>query len=87
MRELRCVNGRVDVQMSCEPVFDYGRNDAEWRYTSAGYGEAEASGAEGDPALRLTTNMRLGLEGRSALAVHQMEEGDRDFVALSWSGR
>jgi hypothetical protein len=29
--------------------------------------------------------MRLGLEGRSALAAHQMEEGDRDFVALSWS--
>ena len=85
MRELRCVNGRVDVQMSCEPVFDYGRHDAAWEYTSAGYGEAVAHGGEDDPALRLTTSMRLGLEGRSALAAHQMEEGDRDFVALSWS--
>ena len=35
--------------------------------------------------LRLTTSMRLGFEGRSAVAVRQMEEGDRDFVALSWS--
>ena len=85
VRELRCVNGRVDVQMSCEPVFDYGRNDAAWEYSSAGYGEAVARGAEDDPLLRLTTSMRLGLEGRSALAAHQMEEGDRDFVALSWS--
>ncbi len=85
VRELRCVNGRVDVQMSCEPVFDYGRNDATWEYSSAGYGEAVARGSEADPVLRLTTSMRLGLEGRSALAAHQMEEGDRDFVALSWS--
>ncbi len=85
VRELRCVNGRVDVQMSCEPVFDYGRNDAAWEYSSAGYGEAVARGGEADPVLRLTTSMRLGLEGRSALAAHQMEEGDRDFVALSWS--
>ena len=85
VRELRCVNGRVDVQMSCEPVFDYGRRDADWEYTSSGYGEAVARGGELDPALRLTTSMRLGLEGRSAVAAHQMEEGDRDFVALSWS--
>ncbi len=85
VRELRCVNGRVDVQMSCEPVFDYGRHDAAWEYTSSGYGEAVARGGEDDPVLRLTTSMRLGLEGRSALAVHQMEEGDRDFVALSWT--
>ena len=44
-----------------------------------------ARGGDDDPVLRLTTSMRLGLEGRSALAAHQMEEGDRDFVALSWS--
>ena len=85
VRELRCVNGRVDVQMNCEPVFGYGRTDAVWEYTSSGYGEAVARGGEDDPALRLTTSMRLGLEGRSALTLHQMEEGDRDFVALSWT--
>ena len=85
IRELRCVNGHVDVQMNCEPVFDYGRTDAAWEYTGTGYGEAIARGGEEDPELRLTTSMRLGLEGRSALAVHQMEEGDRDFVALSWT--
>ena len=85
VRELRCVNGSVEVQMSCEPVFDYGRRDPEWQYTSAGYGEAVARGREEDPELRLTTSMRLGLEGRSALAMRQMEEGDRDFVALSWT--
>ena len=47
VRELRCVNGRVDVQMNCEPVFDYGRNDAAWEYSSAGYGEAVARGGDG----------------------------------------
>jgi alpha,alpha-trehalase len=33
----------------------------------------------------LTTNLRIGLEGREARARTRMKEGDNAFVALSWS--
>ena len=35
--------------------------------------------------MRLTTNLRIGLEGREARARTRMTEGDNVFVALSWS--
>ncbi len=38
------------------------------------------------PTLRLTTNLRIGLEGREARARTRLKEGgDNVFVALSWS--
>jgi alpha,alpha-trehalase len=84
LREIRCVNGTVEVVLNCEPVFDYGRTDATWEYADAGYGEAIARGGPDDPELTLTTDLRLGLEGRSAVAFTRMSEGDRAFVSLSW---
>src|SRR5699024_9677363 len=39
----------------------------------------------GTPALTLTTDMRLGLEGRDARARTRMTEGDELYAALSWS--
>ncbi len=85
LRTVDCVNGQVDVKMRCEPAFDYGRHDAEWTYVGEGYGEAVARGRDDDPPLRLTTDLRVGLEGRAAIAETRMSEGDRAFVALSWS--
>ncbi len=70
-------------------MFDYGRNPARWEYVDEGYGEAVAtapgSGPVGELELRLTTNLRLGLEGRGAYARTRLSEGDNVFVALSWS--
>ena len=40
LRTMRCVNGSVEVQMECDPIFDYGRRYAQWEYVGAGYGEA-----------------------------------------------
>ena len=37
------------------------------------------------PALRLTTNLRIGLDGRQARARTRLKEGDDVFVALSFS--
>jgi GH15 family glucan-1,4-alpha-glucosidase len=86
LRIAECVNGQVDVDLDCQPVFDYGRRDAAWSFAGEGYGRAVARGAEGDPQLHLTTDMRLGFEGRAALAFRTMNEGDRAFAALSWDG-
>lgn len=75
--------------MSCEPAFDYHRGTANWEYTGKVYEEATAtcrSAKPGDhPTLRLTTDLRLGLEGREARARTRLVEGDNVYVALSWS--
>jgi alpha,alpha-trehalase len=88
LRTVRCVNGSVELALDCEPVFDYGRIPAGWAYVGEGYGEALAgTPGGGDPRLRLTTNLRLGLQGRGAHARCRLVEGDNVFVALSWSAR
>ncbi|WP_028479644.1 glycoside hydrolase family 15 protein [Nocardia sp. CNY236] len=88
LRTVKCVNGTVELEMSCEPAFDYHRATARWEYTGKVYEEATAvpsDDASMGPTLVLTTNLRLGLEGREARARTRMEEGDEVFVALTWS--
>lgn len=88
LRTVRCVSGTVELTMSCEPAFDYHRTSATWEYSSNAYGEAIArarQNPDAHPTLRLTTNLRLGLEGREARARTRLTEGDDVFVALSWS--
>jgi GH15 family glucan-1,4-alpha-glucosidase len=86
LRTARCVQGIVELNLDCEPVFDYGRTDAAWEYSGEGYNEATARAVEnGGLALKLTTDMRVGFEGRRARARTTLREGDTAFVALSWS--
>jgi GH15 family glucan-1,4-alpha-glucosidase len=85
LRTVRCVSGTVELQLRCEPVFDYGRVDAHWEYTSEGYGQARASGPGVQCPLRLSTNLRVGFEGRAAHARTRLSEGDDVFVALAWA--
>ncbi|MDG3013274.1 glycoside hydrolase family 15 protein [Speluncibacter jeojiensis] len=91
LRTIRCVNGTVELGVSCEPAFNYHRAAAQWEYTGTAYEEATATCrptgplAADQPTLKLTTNLRLGLEGREARARTRMSEGDECFVALSWS--
>lgn len=85
VRTVRCVSGTVDLGMSCEPAFEYGQVPAQWAYDGPGYSELVATG-EGSPVtLRLTSNLRCGVEGRGVRARTRMVEGDEAFVALSWS--
>ena len=88
LRTVRCVSGTVELHMSCEPAFDYHRGTTKWEYSGPAYGEAIATARDTDadtPTLRLTTDLRLGLEGREARARTRLVEGDNRFVALSWS--
>jgi GH15 family glucan-1,4-alpha-glucosidase len=85
LRLVRCVNGEVQVNLDCEPVFDYGRAPAAWHYTGPGYHEGVASVKGVDVELKLTTDMNVGFEGSRATARTLMKEGDRLFCALSWS--
>lgn len=88
LRTVRCVSGTVELVMNCEPSFDYGRINAAWEYSANAYNEAVArsrTDPDANPTLRLTTNLRIGLEGREARARTRLKEGDNAFVALSWS--
>jgi alpha,alpha-trehalase len=85
LRELHCSNGEVQVALECAPVFGYGKRVARWTYDCEGSGEASARGGDGDPELRLVSDMRLGLEGSMAVARTRLRAGDRRFCALSWS--
>jgi GH15 family glucan-1,4-alpha-glucosidase len=87
LRTIKCVGGSVEVQVICEPVFDYGRVDANWAHEGTGYEHAVARGRDSEIQLRLTTSLRLGLEARAAQAFTTMTEGDAAFAALSWGDR
>ncbi|MEX2193869.1 MAG: glycoside hydrolase family 15 protein [Thermoleophilaceae bacterium] len=85
VRTVKCVQGQVELNMECEPVFDYGRARASWGYTGEGYSEAEATAEGCEAAVRLDTDLRMGFEGPRANARTTLREGDTAFVALSWS--
>jgi len=86
LRTVRCLSGSIDFELLCEPGFDYGRSHGRWRYTGDGYGEAEAGPVDGEAAIRLTTDMKLGIEGPRAMARRRLRAGEQVFCALSWGG-
>jgi alpha,alpha-trehalase len=81
VRTVECLEGNVEVELVCEPVFDYGRTPAEWTLT--GDGAADATGA--GQTVRLRTDLALGIEGERVRARHVLEPGDRAYCALSWA--
>jgi GH15 family glucan-1,4-alpha-glucosidase len=83
VRTVECLEGRVEVDLVCEPVFDYGRVPAEWSLVDGGRHAADASGA--GVTFRLATDMALGIEGDRVRARHSLEQGERAFCALSWA--
>jgi GH15 family glucan-1,4-alpha-glucosidase len=82
VRTVQCIEGDIDVELVCEPVFDYGRVPAEWSVAEDRH-SADASGA--GQTIRLQTDMLLGIEGNRARARHKLRDGEQAFCALSWA--
>ncbi|MDM7855540.1 glycoside hydrolase family 15 protein [Cellulomonas alba] len=82
VRTVECLDGSVEVELVCEPAFDYGRVPADWSQVGDGHA-ADASGA--GQRFRLSTDMLIGIEGGSARARHVLRKGDKAFCALSWA--
>ena len=85
VRTVHCVQGSVEINLDCEPAFDYGGLAASWEYTTPGYHEALGTCEGMDTYVRLTSDMRLGFEGPRARARTTLREGEKAFAALSWS--
>jgi GH15 family glucan-1,4-alpha-glucosidase len=82
VRTAECLEGDVEVELICEPAFDYGRAPAQWSLVEGGRHVAEAVGA--DQKLRLETDLGLGIEENRVRARHVLQAGDRAYCTLSW---
>jgi alpha,alpha-trehalase len=85
LRLVKCVQGTAEINLDCEPAFDYGGLAADWTYLGPGYHEAAATSEGIDLRLQLVTDLRLGFEGPRARARSILREGDVAFAALGWS--
>ena len=83
VRNVLCLDGEVEMELVCEPVFDYGRTPAEWTLVDGDAHTADANGA--DQAFRLKTDMALGIEGNRVRARHTLTQGETLFCSLSWA--
>ena len=83
VRVVECLEGAVEIDLVCEPAFDYGREAAAWTLVDEDGHAADATG--GGQTFRLSTDLSIGLEGSSARARHTLSKGERAFCALSWA--
>jgi alpha,alpha-trehalase len=83
VRTVECIGGHVEVELVCEPVFDYGRTEAQWALVGDDRHTADATGA--GQTVRLHTDMPLGIESGRTRARHELQAGERAFAVLSWA--
>jgi GH15 family glucan-1,4-alpha-glucosidase len=82
VRMVECIDGQVEVELVCEPIFDYGRVVASWTVEDGDGHTADAKGS--DLTIRLQTDLAMGAEGDRVRARHVLNAGDRAFCSLSW---
>jgi len=83
LRTVLCLEGDVEVELVCEPDFDYGRTPADWTLVGDDRHTADATAA--GLTIRLRTDMALGIEGDWVRARHTVRQGDQIYCALSWA--
>jgi GH15 family glucan-1,4-alpha-glucosidase len=82
VRTVECIDGQVEVELVCEPIFDYGRVVSSWTVEDGDGHTADATG--GDLTIRLRTDLDMGAEGDRVRARHVLNAGDRAYCSLSW---
>ena len=83
VRTVRCLEGSVEIDLVCEPAFDYGRTSADWTLVDGSRHTADATGA--GQTIRLKSDLALGVEGDRVRARHVLSAGEECFCALSWA--
>jgi alpha,alpha-trehalase len=87
VRLVECIQGQVQIELLCEPMFEYGARAAEWSVaeTDAAGGDALDAVYGEDAAMRLYSDIRMGIEGNRVHGRHTMREGEKCYCALSWT--
>jgi GH15 family glucan-1,4-alpha-glucosidase len=83
VRQVECIYGEVEVELVCEPAFDYGRTPAEWTLVGSDRHAADATGA--GQTIRLRSDLALGIEGNRVRGRHVLKAGEQAYCALSWA--
>jgi alpha,alpha-trehalase len=83
VRTVECISGSVEIELVCEPIFDYGRTPAEWTLADGSQNAADASGA--GQTVRLVSDLALGIEGDRVRGRHVLEAGQKAYCALTWA--
>jgi GH15 family glucan-1,4-alpha-glucosidase len=83
VRVVVCLEGEVEIELLCEPAFDYGRTEGQWTLLGDDRQAADTTGA--GMTMRLTTDMKLGIEGNRARARHVLHHGEQAYCSLSWA--
>jgi alpha,alpha-trehalase len=83
VRTVECLEGQVEIELVCEPAFDYGSTEAKWTMADDDRHSADATGA--GQTFRLKTDLALGIEGDRVRGRHVLSPGDKAFSALSWA--
>ncbi|PPL20321.1 glycoside hydrolase family 15 protein [Microterricola pindariensis] len=82
LRIAHCFDGRVELDLSCFPLFDYGRVSGQWNYDGEGFTRTSVDAA--GLTLTLNSSVPLGLLGARSYGRKTLEAGDSAFAALSW---
>jgi len=82
VRVVECVQGEVDVEMVCQPAFEYGKTRVDWQRRGDHGTDAEV--AHDGMKLILTGDFPLGIDASDARARHRMRAGEVRYSALSW---
>jgi GH15 family glucan-1,4-alpha-glucosidase len=83
VRTVECIDGRVEVELVCEPAFDYGRVPAQWTLADGGRRAADAT--NDGLTVRLESDLALGIEGNRLRGRHTLGPGERAYCTLSWA--
>jgi GH15 family glucan-1,4-alpha-glucosidase len=83
VRTVECIEGSVEIELVCEPSFDYGRTPAEWTMVDGSRRAADGTGA--GQTIRLVSDLALGIEGNRVRGRHVLAAGERAFCALTWA--
>ncbi|MDX6607830.1 MAG: alpha,alpha-trehalase, partial [Solirubrobacterales bacterium] len=82
VRTVECVQGEVDIEMICQPAFDYGATRLDWQRRGDAGTDAEVT--HKNIHLILTGDLPIGVDGSDARARHRMKAGEVRYSALSW---
>jgi GH15 family glucan-1,4-alpha-glucosidase len=83
VRTVECFDGAVEIELVCEPAFDYGRSPAGWKLVDGTVNAADATAA--GLTIRLVSDLDLGIEGNRVRGRHVLAAGQKAYCALTWA--